>query len=45
MEAASIFITALYFTICALIWFGFHSMKDEKLEQFKQFTDDNFTSM
>ncbi len=43
MDFTSILIAALYFAVCALVWFGFYSMKDEKLEQFKQFTDDNYT--
>jgi hypothetical protein len=43
MDSASILIAAFYFTACALIWVGFRSMKDENIQQFKQYTDDNFT--
>jgi hypothetical protein len=43
MNSASILIAALYFAVCALVWFSFYSMKDEELEQFKQIADDDFT--
>jgi hypothetical protein len=42
MDLTSILIAAIYFAVCALVWISLRSMKDEELQQYSQFTEDNF---
>lgn len=41
LDINSILIAIIFIVVCLFVWVGFRCMKDESIEQFEQFTDDN----